>query len=867
MKYIDRLSNIKASGLIILAMSLSTLISCRDDILEGYGNDGSMSEMTLRIETEVPFGDFRATRADALGNTDVQTLWVGAYDIQTGNRVGAKHFSGPSSTVELPILYYDAHPRIVVVGVANYTDAKDFSGADLSGLLDEAEKWSQFLDINVSTPMVDGHAAVDPGQSQVMMGVLVNPDSPRAFFGKTEQGGVSITNAQGFNKGLIAADQGYYGSMVHEFVNGKIYLNRLYSQVNVNVKTGDGIEVSDISYRRCNMPKATYLAERPTWTGVVKTWNTYLAGTPNYADTQMTPSNGLITNAPCYDSDGENEWTSAGTGYSFSFAHLDNKHWKGPDVNVNTLTNHDQREAFSDRENKVVRGLAHSYNNQASYFVVRMNVLDRNNGQSAQVEYTIHEGFINDELGAVSPSDVKNGDYASFRNMIYNYNITVNGINYITYNVSQSDLHHDGVSGTIWEAEINTVTNYKGKITIDANAGSEPVFRFFVGRGEDVAPLDYISGNTDGLAGMYWPNIDGNTQYTMPSELESMFIFSKDGRTMTLSEFIADAKINGGTYDVTFNPAVTQDQKNPNAYRMGIYYYNPAETSSLGGYNESDADGCSTFSGKKFHILEWTPNKIEPKKLEALQTLPTSSSKRFINRNISIDLSAAHAASSNSAYNYGTDFYYQVTIGGLTYTAGSDLKVSIPQSALMNADSYSYTVQAIAIDEEYFITSDKSTSASGAVTFGYPNWDFSHSSWTKIFQTAPFTKVDNNYWQFNNNTVTGVDKMYLYSGSTGKTIRGYVGSDKYLNLQNSGPNCDIYFTIYQNCKITISGTGGSGRSLNIKKGDADPLTVAQTGSFNYTTTLTLPDGADSMEVRIYSTGGSMSFKKIDIAKQ
>lgn len=853
----------------LMTLGLGVMPSCSDDsLIDGISGSDTMSEGIVSLDFEVPFGDLRTRGADALGNTDVNNLWVGVYDITTGNRVGANFFAGSSTgSIKLPIVYYDAHPTVVVVGVANYEGAKDYANTDLEALLDGADTWESFLNINVATPEVNGHYAVDPNAPQVMMGLLTEATSKRPFFTLGSNNGVGVSNASGYNKNLLANKDQQYGTIVHEFTLGKIYLQRLYSQVNVSVQAGDGVEVSDVSYRRVHMPKAVYLAERPMWTGSIKTWNNFKAGTPNFADTQLNPGGTYMTNTgDYYDSDSEDEWTAANSDNSFSFAHLENKHWAPQEVNVAGLTGHDQREAFSDKENKVVAGLGSYYNNQASYYVVRMNVLDQKNHRSGQVEYTIHEGFINDANGEAASAPTKNGDYASFRNMIYNYTITVNGLNYINYNVEAEDgAHHDGASGTIWDAKIlNLGANNEGQI--DVTPADDLVVRFYVGRGDNEEPLDFISGQADNTAGMYWPAV---TRSTEDEEwFDTYFAIAKAGSPLTLAQFLDDARSDGGSYTVTFKPEnANVKRRNPNAYRMGLYFYSPSQV----GNEMTDADGCTSMSGKEFYVLEWKPSLLEPIKLATPDASTTKSTKRFINNNLSLEFASEVNASSNSQFVYGVDYIYEVKVDGQTYTVPvSDYKLSIPISKLTSADSYTYTMQAVAVDKENFIDSDVKASNSGAITLGYPNWDFSTTNWTNEFKKWG-SIISNQYYEFTDARKENiVDKLTLYSSGTGKKIRGYTSGTPHLQFQNSGPGCDAIFTLYQDCVMSIKVDNASGsRELNVKYTDINGEEVIRTEPVTSSTTLKfevkLDEGEGSRQYTVYSKG-TVNIYSIVLAK-
>lgn len=862
---------------IFLLMLCVWMAGCSDELLidDQNGAGASMSRMEIELETSVPLGDFRTRGVDALGSTDLRSLWVGVYDVQTGNRVGGSHFRYPGQTVKVPVVYYDAHPSVVIVGVANYDGLTDWDGKDLTDCIDDADTWNAFVDLNVRVPLVDGAPVVDTNQPPLMMGLLTTADAPRPFFGTSESGAVSIDNSQGaevvnLNPGSI------YGPMTKTVTGKKLYMRRLYAQVNVTITAGAQAEVTDVSFRRCNMPLGVFVAEHPTYVGPVVNWNPYSQNSPNFVDKVMEVKKGVPNTEGCYQNDGQNEWIRAGLSNTFSFAHYENKHW-APSNDV--LPDHDAREKGYSKTGGVLEYLQHAYNNQASYFVVRMKILDKQLDRSAYVEYVIHEGNVNNHLGEIETGYSRAKDYAAFRNMAYNYNITVNGIDYITYNVTAGEEHRDGASGEIWGAEPHSLTPYtvwdwSGRHTeyyytrlwLSAK-DKNSVFRFYAARGENTNPLDYINGDMpDDINAIYWPAIDGNTQTSyIPYGLGDIIrVVNPDNNSVfnSLDEFVNHVRNTGGNYEVRFYPSNETAQWYPEAYKIGMYYYSSIMQSGLSGTDVKN-DGCTTVSGHSMHVIEWKPEQKKAVALNSLSNnLPSPSSTNIMDEKVVLDFNSAHNASQNGvSYNYGTDFYYLLTYKGIEYKLGPDLTFEIP---MKETTQTGYSIKAVAINTKE-LKDSPSTTGSFSLTNPY-GISFKGSAFRGFFQS--------NFGNAEKITVSeDTEKLYqnyyYICVRKSKTI-GFVNQDSkdtektYLYFNNTGDGNGIKFRVYKDCKIyltTYLTEGGrtvyiDGNGENISKTTPQQTKTEETLS---PTTVTLNENEQYKDISIYymSNGGYM----------
>lgn len=895
----------KYISLISITLALLTLCSCKDDLFgNGSADDGSRSEMTLKLDVDVPWVDFR-TRADGMDNSQVRSLWVGVYDIITGNRVGSEHFNYPASPVELPVLYYDAHPTVAIVGVANYRGLTDWENNDLTALLDNAETWNDFVNINVRVPLENGSPVADENNPPVMMGLLTGPDSGRPFYTTEESGKVSIQNATGYEINL--SPNSLYGSMIKQIEGKKIYLKRLFSKLNVTIKTGSNASVTNVSFHRGNMPMCTYLTEHPIYVNDqnnVKSWKDFSSNTPNYADKVLTVNGGKVEGSDSYKTDDKDYWIPASTNNTFSFTHYENKHW-----GVKSADGYFGREKYLitdnwKREEQVLECLGHGYNNFASYFVVKMTILDKGLNRSAEVQYVIHEGNCNDSDGNLSSFDNNNDasqdssrDYASFRNMVYNYNITVNGIYDIITNVSGTDDHHDSMSGTIWTAQIEDIyddpNNYPQRNMFNFGSNPNRVLRLYVGRGPDLPPLDYIYGNVpEDIAGMYWPELDYNNLVPI-SQFNRHFNFWKDNTIFTsVEDFVKYLTTGGGGYfSLRAIPYSMDDQWYPEAYRIGIYWYDPDEKGNLSGL---DKDKCTGYTNKVCHGLEWMPGQKIPGKLAQPDygSLPSMQNiLKYVTEGIDIDLTKAHENCGNNNKDIDpNDFQYYLTIFSMDqskpfekeYLVGNDYKCHIPLSDIIQyGNSFGYYVYAKALNKNKYLDSEKiycdpSQGNNRGISLVAPGtWDFSTNGFNDWFTSNFPLNYQNS------------DKVWFHRASgdilkewkNGLNISLTSGKDmnittqtknnvstNYLYFNNSGNGNGLKIKVYQTCTITVVVyTSSSSRTLNVSGGN--PSEIPWTGASTETTLTSkvIVEDGGSQEISLYFSGGGAYYKSVTLS--
>ena len=492
---------------IVATLYLFAAAACMPESFRpGIETPGSQdrSPMTLELGISSPESSVR-TRADESGpmqDSTINSIWIGVFDIETGdivgqtasNRAQGKTEEHPFRTAKVDILYYDAHPQVRIFGVANYIGVNARRTSDsscntpLDTLLSKVENITDFLDISVE--------AKEPGNSApLMMGVYTNNkdasglyavdvNSPNLYIFKQE----SSTDIELNKLNPDNPEDGKYDRIKYADIrkNGQIRLRRLVSQINVTVVPGQNpnktVELSNMSYRRVNLPKEVYLQERQT-KEFESSWNAADWGkqTPNKADVLVDYDTG--NSALGYESDTDFKAFNN----SFTFYQYENKHW-------GTADNQSERERVWKETfagNPVFTALCGEeengkiYNNYASYFEINVDVAVTENGktQNANVTYRIHEGFCNKIDGTQYDNRPKPGetgyddyarqiapDFTCVRNTIYNYTITINGLTSITVD-AEGEQHTHKNPGVLGGAEFFTESTEEATkpIIIDPN--------------------------------------------------------------------------------------------------------------------------------------------------------------------------------------------------------------------------------------------------------------------------------------------------------------------------------------------------------------------------------------------------------------
>ena len=447
-------------------LGMLMLTSCMQDDFDSPDRKGTGHfKMSVNLTTDVATSFTRAGVDMTPGAViNLRNLWVGVYDVNTGKKLNDddiidmeyRQTATGSKLYDLIEVEFSQEwtDQVCVVGVANFDGVTSTDGTSVEDQLKAADTWEKFTQLSVDTESAyaDLHGTTTP----LLMGYLLDEDdSPLAQVNQFATGtaiDLDHPNADEhifFTPSDLDQKTGSDGKVILVPSGKFLRLRKLVSQVNVNVGQGENITVSNIKFKKMNMPKSVYLAERVTDAeNLGNTTEKAKTLSPNSSDVNPTGPEGL------YASD--TEWTEANVGqYGFTFQQFENKHWSTTAA------------AYTDRGKKNEDGsfaaLGSDYNNPnvyASYFVISMNVVDHSKGTSADVEYIVPEGYCSDEEGkplynqatqTVSSNKIFK-DFSCFRNTDYTYNILVNGIDNIVVNVtSNNGVHYDDQSGMIWE--------------------------------------------------------------------------------------------------------------------------------------------------------------------------------------------------------------------------------------------------------------------------------------------------------------------------------------------------------------------------------------------------------------------------------
>ncbi|MCH5220092.1 MAG: hypothetical protein J1F20_05925 [Muribaculaceae bacterium] len=509
---------IRKSLLYISLLLAFVLPSCSEDIFEGGGSDQSGQEfhgyLTFGLSTGNSGERSREMNTEREAMVKINTLWVGIFDANTGNRIAQETFEVFNNSVVTGTKLMDAikmrvnianvDDPVYIVGVGNYdgvtTDKqvkytfRQVDGTDktidsdlLIARLQDVKNFSELTEIEVDT---ESAYAGDKGENPnslapLMVGYFVSNTGTedRPMIDQINQNSNSTKIFPDIEdpdptQSYLAAQKHmttklvFKGDNVIKLDDGALTMHRLVTTVSVVFKVKSNLKVFDIKYKRYNMPKRVYMAQRrllkdTDWKG--SSLDDWKRLSPNAADRYLEEGKYVPTDEEVdlgmYTHD--KDWISV-VGDAFSFQHFENKHYAFK-----------EGETFSDREEKNEDGSfkmlcpegTATYNNLASYFVVKMRVLNTTTNEIADVEYTIHEGYCNDEHGEELSQSTSNKkavidrarDFSMWRNQKYIYTININGVKDIEVNASGED-HYNGESGVIWRfkyAEENNPDAYK----------------------------------------------------------------------------------------------------------------------------------------------------------------------------------------------------------------------------------------------------------------------------------------------------------------------------------------------------------------------------------------------------------------------
>ena len=632
------MKGIKNIFLYIFCLALMGLASaCTDDVITG-GSDSEGGPVSGTLALNISAGNAglstRSLNMNDGATVKINSLWVGVFDRKTGQRLGRTRIDGfdktltagiPSRNLVTVDFYSDySNPEVFVVGMANFEDVVTWNKTPIIEAVEAAASWYDLveLDVDAASAYAGDKGEMSLSQSPFLMGYYLESTGMTRIpkfnqFDNSDAQLVPIYPENASKALTIKLNTNEQGQM---FVPaGALALRRFVTNVNVNLKPGPGVEISDVAYQVFNRPEVVYFVQRRTDTETGRSFADWQKNSPNRADCFLTEA-GEFAGAPVYTSDTEWNTDLAIDGLSFSFQHFENKHW-----GESGATSFSQREAKN--TDGTLKALSPNgsrpYNTYASYFRIKMHVSDSNRGKNGDVIYTVHEGLCNDDDGRrAETDDVKLRDFGAFRNVNYTYTINVNGMENIVVNSSmeeEDDSHFYGQEGTVWNiiyANGNDARRIPedggtyGQVKFEASA--IPAFRIY-GYGNDGKLYDFcfnFPSNGSQFLGGFWPEGSATTVFSndiadlkkLPANLLSQMRITDGSTDYSPEEFLANTDFSK-TYSFKFSNFRGAWEDDPRENMRALYLFDKNEL-------REDFDGCSTYG--KVYVAEQYPYDDRP---------------------------------------------------------------------------------------------------------------------------------------------------------------------------------------------------------------------------------------------------------------
>lgn len=552
----------------ILLLCIVVTTSCSDDSLKSTMGNNGFGELkgTLTLNVSTPDASVRTRTVDMeVGATVMlKNLWVGVFSIADGSCIGSKKYDDMNKALQSGVIFNKLitvdfvtlnkdFPLAYIVAVANYDGVKTWNGKKLEDILPDYDRhssitWNDIINLDIDTesayagskgenehanaPFLAGfyQDAISQSQNPKIDQFAMSEDNPTAIYPEAAAEGMDIELGDVSDANIYVAA-------------GALCLRRLISHNVVSINMSNGYEVSNVKIKRFNKPRVVYMLQRRTDTTRRLDFKEWQQNSPNCADHYLKEGQYDYTDAFPYANDEEweevelNTWDDRGH-VELVFDHFENKHW-----GFGNLQSQGDREALNADGTfaALCNGEEDAYNNFASYFVLQMHIINKLTGESADVEYTLHEGFCNTDDGrrATTLAD-KCHDFGSFRNVNYTYNINISGISDIKASVTgdEGQEHLNGQSGTIWQMNYATgqsktaipidggIFDYGGKY-ISFSSQPDLGFRIY-GRDESGNLVDVCYNMPDGMYEGFaalWPT--GERTIITKSNLSSASISEK----------------------------------------------------------------------------------------------------------------------------------------------------------------------------------------------------------------------------------------------------------------------------------------------------------------------------------------------------
>ena len=618
--------------------------ACVSGDIAGNGDDscrrGEFSgTVTLNLSTPDVAARTRTVNTEPGSTILLKNLWIGVFNTTTGACFGAAKYENLDKLVQSGTLVNNMLsvnfvasdedlPLAYIVAAANYDGVTTWNGTGLDALLPDFDHraeitWDDIINLDIDTCSAYAGSKGDDEKSnapflagffQDAVSLTQNPKidqfsyawlGPSAIYPAAAAAGMDI------ELGDASDDKIYVAA-------GALCLRRLVSHNTVHLKMSNGYEVTEVQYKRFNMPRAVFMLQRRTDPNRYTSFKEWQQHSPNFADHLLTEGS-YNAEDPDFPYACDQDWIPIEV-YSwddrenveFAFDHFENKHW-----GVEGLKNQNDREARNDDGTlaALCSGNADAYNDFASYFVLKMHIIKKSTGESADVEYTLHEGFCNNEDGRIAESDeVRCRDFTSLRNVHYTYNVNISGINDIKASVTSQDgsQHLNGQKGSIWKMNFATgpskspipvgggIFNFDNNyITFSDNP--DLGFRIY-GRDEQGGIVDICcnmpEGMYEGYAGL-WPVgeprfVSRTDEVQIPRELLEGMRIGSGTEYHTLTDFVAGVQNRTidptGKYSVNFAAYENRFTGMTGNFMRGIYIFDRNDIR-----NAVDRDGCSGY--------------------------------------------------------------------------------------------------------------------------------------------------------------------------------------------------------------------------------------------------------------------------------
>lgn len=631
----------------------ASLCSCEDEFdSRKFQNDKEGENTVISLKIIAPEMAKVVSSRSNMADKDaynVQTLWVGIYNKNTGNstletntsqkglflKAGEPGFTSPTGFHD-PIQLTNIKTKSglsYIVAVANPDQNYGYkigeNGAlgektKLLELLQAASKWEDFRSIIIERDLFQNCANLEmpfTGTPLPMSGIFIS--------GKD---GAAITDID-WNTNVEPTPIPISSSSQSVTLQGAIHLRRPFSQIKVNIQKANEaiVDIEPMSYTIHNVPTYGWLYERPQ----VGEAPTNLIDYANAGDAMQTDvkKNDNYKPSLTYTTTDFSVTQAKGSDpeiYSFDFWMMENKR---TGLETCTAYAHREREYIADGKNTGVYsslcpGSNDSYtetlNNMATYIEIKCRLtydkdhkftadevptgVSTDNIKSRMVDatYIVHLGYVGDD-----PLD-----FNSYRNSIYTYSINVKSATNIVVEASTEDEPQPGAEGMVADATdiLYELDAHYNAFNIYLSQGELDNFNFTMRSTYDNAEYFYGT-DKDGkelASARPIPN-EGDSEYKFYSWVELMPTTGENvlapypgtDKTYKLGDMRANPKLTEGWFTVFVNEYTYEDSSDESKsgnWRKYVNQPNRFAFINVGTYVSND--GNSSYFLSKYGISQ-----------------------------------------------------------------------------------------------------------------------------------------------------------------------------------------------------------------------------------------------------------------------